>query len=126
MNPELLKWALGAVGACTVAIVGAVVWLATLVFKVGQKAGAVEKTIERLEKSVEKVDKVGERLEMIPLIKQQVEQLALTFTEERRRFNSVFPDLQHKVTTLWEKVFSLAEWRKSRPNIGNGSSGHGE
>lgn len=121
MTPELIKWALAAVGTCTVAIVGAVVWLAALVFKVGQKAGHIETTIERLEKSAGLVDKVSDRLEMIPLIRQQLEQLTLALTEERRRINSVIPEMQQKVTALWERVFSLQNWRASRPNInGNG------
>ena len=124
MNIDLIKWVLGAIGGLVVVVVGAVAWLSMLVFKIGQKYGAVETQLETIEKAGEKLEKANERLEMIPVIKVQVEQLGLAFVEERRRFNSVFPEVQQKVTALWERVFSLQNWRASRPNInGNGNGG---
>lgn len=126
---------IAAIWGAVVAIVGAVVWISALLFKVGQKAGGLDEKLARFEKAADKLDKTNERLEAIPLIKQQVEQLAFAFTEDRRRFNSVFPSvmakaeqvpvLTSKVDALMAKVFSIDGWRKSQPKIGNGN-GHGE
>lgn len=124
MTPELAKWLIGIVITCTVAIGGAVAYLSTVVFKIGQKYGAVETSLTAIQKAGEKIEKHGERLERIPILEMKIDTHANAYAEGQRRFNSIIPPLQEKVTTLWEKVFSLSEWRKSRPNM-NGN-GHGE
>lgn len=117
MTPDAAKSLVTAMWVVGTAIVAAVAWLSVLVFKAGSK-------LARFEAAADKIEKACERLERIPIIEVKVDQLAEAQTEDRRRVNSLIPPIQEKVTTLWEKVFSLSEWRKSRPNI-NGS-GHGE
>lgn len=121
MTAETLHLALWIIGGCTVAIVGAVVWLATLVFRIGQKYGVVETEIGEFKKSVAEFKKASERLERIPILEIKVDQLAMSSAEERRRFASEWPELREKVTTLWERVFSLQNWRKSQGQYGNGN-----
>lgn len=110
MNAELAKWLIGAV-------VGAVLYISGIVFVVGRKYGKVETTLDALQKAAEKVEKASEKLERIPIIEVKVETLA----NAQARMSGMFPPMQEKVTALWEKVFSLQNWRKSRPNIGNGN-----
>ena len=125
MTPEMMKWALGAMGACTVTVLGAVVWLATLVFRVGQKYGSVETSLEAIKAAADAMQHAHERLDRIPIIEMKVEGLAESISEERRRFASLIPQMQEKLTTLWERVFSLQTWRKSQGHYGNGN-GNGE
>ena len=120
MTPELLHLALWIIGGCTVTIVGAVVWLASLVFRIGKKYGAVEIEIDRLEKGVEKLDRSTEALARLPLIEQKLDQLAASHGEERRRWASEWPEYRSKVDRLWEKVFSLQSWRRSQGQFGDG------
>lgn len=118
MNPELAKWIIGALAGCTVTVVGAVVWLAVLVFKIGHKYGAVEKELSTLHETGKKFEKANEKLERVPLIETKLDLLADAVGEERRRFASEFPEMQQKVTALWERVFSLQNWRKSQGQYG--------
>ena len=118
MNPELVKWAIVAIASCTVTIVGAVVWLATLVFKIGQKYGSVETELAALHETGKKFEKANDRLDRVPLIETKLDMLADAVAEERRRFASEFPEMQQKVTALWERVFSLQNWRKSQGQYG--------
>lgn len=117
MNPELAKWVIFAIASCTVTVVGAVAWLAVLVFKIGQKYGAVETELATLHETGKKFEKANERLERIPVIETKLGQLAEVSAEERRRFASEWPPYRSKVDALWEKVMSLADWRKSRPQL---------
>lgn len=118
LTPEMLKWAIGTIGACTVAIIGAVVWLATLVFRIGQKYGAVESEIASFKRAVNKLESSHERLGRIDVLETKLEQVIDSHAEERRRFASDFPEMQSKVTALWERVFSLQQWRKSQGQYG--------
>lgn len=117
MTPEVAKSLVTALWVVGSAVVMAVAWLTAMVFRAGAK-------LARFEAAAEKIEKAGSLLERVPIVEVKLEQLAEAQTEDRRRFNSVIPPIQEKVATLWEKVFSINEWRKSRPNI-NGS-GHGE
>ena len=121
MTPEMMKWALGAMASCTVAVVGAVAWLALLVFRVGQKYGAVETTLEAIQKTSDAMAEDRDKLDRIPLIELKVEQLTQFQAEERRRFASEWPEMRDKVTALWERVFSLQAWRRSQGQFGNGN-----
>lgn len=118
MTPELLKWLLGAIGGCTVAIVGAVVWLSVLTFRIGHKYGSVETKLEKFDKAIGKLESVQEDLQRIVVVETKLEQLLDSHAEERRRFASDWPEMKSKVDVLWEKVVSLGEWRRSRPQIG--------
>lgn len=117
MNAELAKSLITALWVAGTAIVAAVVWLTALVFRAGKKFGAADEKLARLEKAGEKIEKASEKLERIPAIEVKVDMLA----NVQSRMSSLFPPMQEKVTALWEKVFSLQNWRKSRPNIGNGN-----
>lgn len=118
MNPELAKWLIGMIGGATVAIVGAVVWLTVLVFKIGQKYGAVETELAKFEKATAKLEAVHEELGRIDVLETKLEQLIDSHAEERKRFASDWPVMRSKVDRLWEKVMSLDGWRKSRPQFG--------
>jgi hypothetical protein len=118
MNPELVKWIVVAIASCTATVIGAVVWLAVLVFKIGQKYGAVETELATIHEAGRKMEKANEKLDRVPLIETKLDMLADAVAEERRRFASEFPDMQQKVTTLWERVFSLQNWRKSQGQYG--------
>lgn len=103
MTPEQLQefaslahWAIGAFASCAVIVVGAVVWLTTLVFGIGKKYGA-------LEALTAKIDKTHDRIERVPIIETKLDQLALSHAEERRRFASDFPAIVEKVTALWDR-----------------------
>lgn len=96
MTPELAHWVIGMLGSCTVVVVGAVVWLTTLVFNIGKKYGA-------LEALADKINSAKDRMERVPIIETKLDQLAASHAEERRRFASDFPAVVEKVTTLWER-----------------------
>ena len=96
MTPELAHWVIGMLGSCTVVVVGAVVWLTTLVFNIGKKYGA-------LEAIADKIDKSGDRIDRIPILETKLDQLAQSHAEERRRFASDWPEMHERVTTLWER-----------------------
>jgi hypothetical protein len=118
MTAELAKWLIGAIVGGAVTIVGAVVWLQVLVFRIGQKYGAVESKLEELDAAIEKLDKAGEKLARVDVIETKLAQLIESHAEERRRFASEWPELKSRVDVLWERVVSLADWRKSRPQFG--------
>lgn len=118
VTPELVKWLIGSLAACGVAIVGAVVWLSVLTFRIGQKYGAVEEKLERFEDATKKLEGVHENLSRVDTLEARFEQLVESHAEERRRFASDWPEYKSKVDVLYEKVFSLTEWRKSNPKMG--------
>lgn len=116
MSPELAKWLIGSV-------VGAVVYISAIVFAVGRKYGKVESTLEALQEAAKKVEKASDKLERIPILEVKVD----TIANAQARMSSLLPPMQEKVTALWEKVFSLQNWRRSRPDFGNGNgNGNGE
>jgi hypothetical protein len=118
MTPEMMKWALGAMASLSAAVLGAVVWLTVLVFRVGQKYGAVENTLEAIQKTSDALHEDRTKLDRIPIIELKVDQLAQAQADERRRFASEWPEMREKVATLWQKVFSMANWRKSQGQYG--------
>lgn len=118
MTPELAKWLIGAVAGATVTIVGAVVWLSVLVFRIGQKYGRVELELEKFGKATAKLETISEDLERLTVVETKLEQLIDSHAEERRRFASDWPAMKSRVDVLWEKVVSLGEWRRSRPGFG--------
>lgn len=111
------QWIIGLLLTCTSMVVGAVAWLSVLVFKIGQKYGAVETQLATIHKAGERFEKANEKLDRIPLLETKLDLLADSVAEERRRHASEFPEMRDKVTALWEKVFSLQNWRKSRPQF---------
>lgn len=113
MTPETIHLALWIFGCCTAAVVAAVVWLTALVFRVGHKYGLVERDLERLERGVADLEKATEKLERIPAIEAKLDQAIASHAEERRRYASEWPKLQEKVTTLWEKTFSIERWKRA-------------
>lgn len=119
MTPELLKYLIGALASCTVVIVGAVVWLTVLTFRIGHKYGAVETKLERLDKVTSKLEEITEELTRLDVLETKLASLMDSHSEERRRFASDWPVLKSRVDTLWEKVMSIADWRKSQPKFGS-------
>lgn len=103
MTHEDLKWLILSMAGCTVSVVGAVTWLATLVFRIGQKYGSVEATLSSIQDASKRVESSAARLDRIPILETKLDQLADSITEERRRFASAWPTMVEKVTTLWER-----------------------
>ena len=118
MNPDNIKWVLGALGSAVVVVVGAIAWLNVASYRIGRMHLSLEVEAKaRAELSAQLKD-VAEKLRAVDLLAAKVEQLEESHAEERRRFASDFPDMQSKVTALWERVFSLQEWRKSQGRFG--------
>lgn len=117
MTPELAKWLVGAIASSVVVLVGAIVWVSVLAFRVGKKIGDYENTTRRLDEALLKLDHAADRIGRIDVLESRLEQFANAHGEMQRRFASDFPEMREKVATLWEKVFSLSNWRKSSPNF---------
>lgn len=117
MTPELIelaKWGLGLFGGVVTLVAAAIAALFRISFKLGSDAREIKEALKDLGEMKADVKK-------IPAIETKLDTLAEAQAEDRRRFASEVPPLREKTVALWEKVFSLQEWRKSRPRIGNGN-----
>jgi argonaute-like protein implicated in RNA metabolism and viral defense len=118
MNPDNIKWVLGALGSAVVVVVGAIVWLNVASYRIGRMHLGLEVEAKaRAELSTQLKD-VADRLRALDMIAAKVEQLEESHAELRKRFTSDFPDVVSKVDQIWAKVFSLQEWRKSQGRFG--------
>lgn len=117
MTPDLARWLVGIMGGATATILGAVVSLLVVAYRIGRIHHGIQSEREARERLTKALENVEERLATVDRLAVKVEQLEASHAEERRRFTSVWPELNSKVSALWAKVFSLNEWRKSNHDI---------
>lgn len=117
MTPDTMHWLLGMIGASTVTIIGAVVSLLVVAYRIGRIHHGIQSEREARERLTRALERVDERLATVDRLATKVEQLEASHAEERRRFSSDWPEMVSKVSALWAKVFSLQEWRKSNHDI---------
>lgn len=115
--PETMHWLIGMIGAATATIVGAVVSLLVVAYRIGRIHHGIQSEREARERLTHALERVDERLATVDKLAVKVEQLEASHEEVRRRFTSAWPEMTSKVSALWAKVFSLNEWRKSNHDI---------
>jgi hypothetical protein len=99
ITPELAKILIGALLTGTATVIGAVVWLTTLVFRIGREHGRLEALADR----IEHVAAMVEETKKIPIIETKLDQLAAFYAEERRRYAGQWTEVLEKVAKLWDR-----------------------
>ena len=114
MDPEVIKWVLGAAGAGVVAVLGGVASLLVVAYRIGKVHHEIEQVHAMQQLSTSELRSVNDKMARVALLEGKVDQLEESVAETRRGLTSIIPAMRAEIAGLQAKIENERDWRKSQ------------